>query len=152
MPKGWRGGPATIICQECGASFQKAVCLVATTKYCSKPCRNAVMSRKRMGAENPSWKPEGRSDQIHKGRLLLYRPEHPSSAKSGYILAYRLIMEQHLGRLLLTTEHVHHLNGDPSDNRIENLQLVSASVHRRIHMMTPVKDPVTGRFIRKEAA
>lgn len=38
---------------------------------------------------------------------------------------HRLIMENHLGRKLTADEVVHHINGDTSDNRIENLEVVS---------------------------
>lgn len=37
----------------------------------------------------------------------------------------RYLMEQHLGRKLEQWEHVDHINGDPSDDRIENFQILT---------------------------
>ena len=49
------------------------------------------------------------------------------------VRAHRWLMEQELGRTLLPTEHVHHRNGNPLDNRLENLQVLSPMEHMRWH-------------------
>ena len=46
---------------------------------------------------------------------------------------HRLIMERRIGRRLSSDELVHHINGDPRDNRIENLKIISRSEHARLH-------------------
>jgi hypothetical protein len=42
-------------------------------------------------------------------------------------------MEQMLGRALRPGEQVHHKNGDPLDNRPENLEVLSSADHMRLH-------------------
>jgi len=65
----------------------------------------------------------------------LYResPFYPMANKRNLIMEHRLVMARHVGRCLTSREHIHHNNGDKTDNRIENLELISQANH---NMMT----------------
>lgn len=60
-------------------------------------------------------------------------PDHPRAAANGYVLGHRIVMENHLGRLLKKSEVVHHLNGNRKDNQIDNLELMERAAHSRKH-------------------
>jgi hypothetical protein len=49
------------------------------------------------------------------------------------MLYYRGVVAAHIGRLLEPTEIVHHINGDPGDDRIENLEIVTRAAHIEMH-------------------
>lgn len=50
-----------------------------------------------------------------------------------HVLEHRVVMSRFLGRALLTTEIVHHRDGDGLNNEISNLELITQRVHRRYH-------------------
>lgn len=84
------------------------------------------------GPNNHGWK-GGRTVDKH-GYVLLLRPDHPRAKKhTGYVQEHRLVMEEFLGRFLLPTEVVHHINGIRDDNRVENLQVFQSNAEHLAH-------------------
>ena len=68
-----------------------------------------------------------RDGKIKRGEYWYIKSwKHPNCGKQGYVAEHRLVMEKHIGRFLKKEEVVHHINHDPADNRIENLQLFSS--------------------------
>ena len=86
------------------------------------------------GEQNPRWK-GGKSNARKDGRVMVYCPDHPNAINGRYILRYRLVMERHLGRILDPSEIVHHINANPSDDRIENLVVTTRSSHSSLHRL-----------------
>ena len=66
------------------------------------------------------WK-GGRRKQ--RGYVYLKMRDHPYADAEGYVREHRLVMEKKLDRHLKPEEVVHHIDGNPADNDIDNLML-----------------------------
>lgn len=59
---------------------------------------------------------------------------HPfSNGYCGSILEHVLVMENHLGRALIKGEVVHHIDGNKTNNDIQNLDLLTVQQHNSCH-------------------
>ena len=92
----------------------------------SEKQRKHLEKLNQIGKKHPAWKGGRRNGGEGYGYIRAYCPTHPYCDDRGYILEHRLVMEKHLGRTILPTEVVHHINGIKDDNRIENLMLFSS--------------------------
>jgi hypothetical protein len=81
----------------------------------------------------PWWK-GGRTQMVNGYIMRQVGIDHPLADKHGRVYEHRLVMAEAVGRKLTRREHVHHINGDRTDNRLKNLMLFpSTAEHHRHH-------------------
>lgn len=90
------------------------------------------------GPKHPQWK--NGVTTTTQGYIHVYCPNHPRANVRNAVPLQVLVMEEHLGRYLKwirkchpENEVVHHKNLDKTDNRLENLQLMTVREHSQLH-------------------
>lgn len=105
------------LCEHCGEIYERAP-HQKSQRYCSVDCANKAKQGR----------PPRRGVKLttREGYITVYVPpaeRPPGQEKIARHMEHRVVMARALGRHLEAFETVHHINGDKSDNRIENLQL-----------------------------
>ena len=119
---------ATIVdalCPICLKTFKKELkhfnlVVKRSGKWSCKPCVTV--------AKNKAKSHQIGSVSLHKKTGYLRE-----KTKDGWSQHHKLVMERNLGRKLLKNECVHHKNEIKTDNRIENLQLMTMKEHTQLH-------------------
>lgn len=96
-----------------------------------KEAFHGIRSKACSGVNSGNFKNYRRKAQ--KGYIARYEPDHPSASKAGLVMEHRLIVEKALGITLPKEFDVHHINGDKTDNRLENLAIMTHSAHTIFH-------------------
>lgn len=90
---------------------------------------NMSNARKREKASN--WK--GGVRTTSKGYKQILMPEHKRADATGYVMEHIVVYESATGIEVPDGCCIHHLNGIKSDNRIENLCMMTNSAHTVFH-------------------
>ena len=74
------------------------------------------------------WRNRRNMSQLYKGYRRIWNNDI-----RAWEYEHRVIYQKYLGRKLRFNEHIHHVNGDKTDNRLVNLILVSDVDHEKLH-------------------
>ena len=106
--KAHNNGGIQSLCEQCGKLFSHPPSRLGIRHFCSQLCYTAAQ---------------------RVGNLSRYRR---ITVNGKRVLEHRWMMEQYLGRVLETWEHVDHINRNKRDNRIENFRLLDIRTHGSI--------------------
>lgn len=103
--------------------------------FCSAICRQRNNAKGRNGQKTGPQSKQYKMRFTKDGYLRSYAGKHPYANGRKEIHVHVMLMELHIGRALNSNECVHHKNGNKTDNRLENLELMAHGEHSRSHGM-----------------
>lgn len=103
-------------CLNCRKKF---IARSKLSKFCDKHCYNMFLRKFFYSLDLPT----------RKARQY----DRMAFVKGISVVKARKIMEEHLGRKLKKKEAVHHVDGNPKNNNISNLMVLTSSQHSKLH-------------------
>lgn len=131
-------------CEWCGGLFSKCPSYFKNRpgRFCSKNCELKQRSKEwsennpmqyidNSGEKNPMWGKQGWNYDPNGA------PRHDGyyriTVNGKRVLKHRYLMEKKLGRKLSDDEIVHHIDGDNTNNNLDNLKVLTQSEHCKNH-------------------
>jgi 5-methylcytosine-specific restriction endonuclease McrA len=96
-------------------------------RFCSRACWKAAQFKNTLDRTYNGRPVRTTGD----GYVLIWEPDFGPPSWRGWALEHRVVMAKALGRTLLPSEEVDHINSDRQDNRPENLQVLDKAAHRK---------------------
>jgi len=121
------------VCEVCEKTFwvHESYARVQAARFCGRACMGQSNWKRPLG-----WFHNGKPALGNFfGYVVVWEPNHPSAPTGGWVFYHRLVMEKAIGRYLLPSEQVDHINTVKDDNRIDNLQILSHSEHSKKTVM-----------------
>lgn len=160
-------------CPVCGTKFYMKPYRIKRVKHqvcCSKECDYKFRSQWFCGKNNHQYGLLGALNSTFKhgiiksryGYLLVLAHDHPFRTCGNRVFQHRLVVEQNAdlfdqkffieinGKKYLKEGYVvHHKNMVKTDNRVENLEIMTIGEHRSLHnKLKPLKHGSDGRFLK----
>lgn len=80
------------------------------------------------GKQNSMWK-GGRTIASNGYVLIRVGMEHPFADCRGYAYEHRVVASEKIGRLISSSEQVHHIDGNKTNNHPDNLEVLTVQQH-----------------------